>query len=293
MITVDHREDAPAIHVKAPSDDHHACEPPGSYCWTRPTKTSSMGCRVSRLFPAAALLVSITVAPAVAHAQELTPAQRSANLGRVLDAYATDARDVRLGTALGEGVVGIAALVPGIVLLGRNDPQLQLIGTGLVVVGAFDLLGVPGLFIPTNIEHIHDHWEERSARGEDPATLTRSIEAELYSAAERRRSNRIVYGVTSLVLGVAAFATGMVFILQPAGIFGMDSQTQLVAGSILVGAGAGIAGSGALDLFRRSAEESAWAAYAGPRPRPEPPVTARLAVVPTSHGAVGALQLSF
>jgi hypothetical protein len=248
---------------------------------------------VFRFFPCAALLASFTVAPAVASAQEPTPAQRSASLGRVLDAYATDARDVRLGTALAQGGVGIAALAPGIVLLGRSDPQLQLIGTGMVAIGAVDLLEVPGLFYPTGIEHLHGEWEERSARGEDPASLTRSIEAQLYATAERKRANRVVWGVTGLVIGVAAFTTGMVFLFQPAGIFGMDSQTQLVLGSVLVGAGGGIAGSGVLALFRRSPEESAWAAYAGDAPRPAPPTTARLGIVPTSRGAMGALQLAF
>jgi hypothetical protein len=163
-------------------------------------------------------------------------------------------------------------------------------------VGAVELLGVPSLFIPTNIERISDHWAMLTARGDDPSAAARVVEVEFYDAAERRRSSRITYGVTSLVLGAGAFATGMVFVLQPAGIAGMDAQTQLVWGTALLGVGGAFIGDGLRDVFRRSPEESAWAAYAGTAPRTPPAPAApaaSLAVVPTLRGAIGALQVAF
>jgi hypothetical protein len=247
-----------------------------------------------RSLVAAAVTASLALASVDAAAQAAPGPERSASLGRVLDAYATDARSTRVALALGQAGLGIAAIAPGAILLGRSDPNLQLVGTGLVAVGAVELLGVPSLFIPTNIERIEDHWAMLTARGDDPAAVARVVELELYDAAERRRSSRITYGITSLVLGIAGFTTGMVFVLQPAGIAGMDAQTQLVWGTALLGIGGAFVGDGLRDIIRRSPEESAWAAYAGTMPpRPTPPSPVSLAVVPANRGAMGALRLAF
>jgi hypothetical protein len=257
---------------------------------------------MSRCVLFAALLGSLApLPPASALAQEAPPRERSVSLGRVLDAYATDARSTRIALALGQAGLGIAAIAPGALLLGRSDSNLQLVGTGLVVVGAVELLGVPSLFIPTNIERIDDHWATLTARGDDPAAVVRVVEVELHDAAEQRRSSRITYGVVGLVLGVAAFATGMVFVLQPAGIAGMDAQTQLVWGTALVGIGGAFVGNGLHEIFHRSPEESAWAAYAGARRPAEGSApaaawagaAASVAVVPTRGGAVGAFRVAF
>jgi hypothetical protein len=235
------------------------------------------------------------LSPAPPAAQPAGAVDRSTQLGWTLEAFAAEARGRRAAEALGEAALGLGTIVPGAVLMGRNDPTLQLVGTSLVVVGAAQLLTVPALFISTPIEQLDGKYKDAIARGEDPGMVGRRTEAELFGLAERRRSSRVIYGATSLVLGLAAFGTGIVFLVQPAGILGLDQQSQYVWGSVLTGIGGAFVVGGLRGIFERTPEETAWAAYAGTSlPRGS---TSSLRVVPvvgpTAHGLAGGLQLVF
>src|SRR5579859_2694560 len=94
---------------------------------------------------------------------------RTTQLGWTLEAFSAQARGQRAAEALGEAALGIGTIVPGAILMGRNDPTLQLVGTSLVVVGAAQLLTVPALFISTPIEQLDGKYKDAIARGEDPA----------------------------------------------------------------------------------------------------------------------------
>jgi hypothetical protein len=242
-----------------------------------------------------ALVAATTAVSSSAFAQEPPPQERSAALARTLEAFSAKARGERIANALGQGAVGAATIVPGVVLMGRNDPTLQLVGTSLVVVGAVQVLSISSLLLSTPIEQIDGRYQAGLARGEDPASLTRRIENELRDAAERRRTSRVAYGVVAIVIGVAAVTTGLVFLVQPPGILGMDQQTQYVWGSVLTGAGGSFVVGGLREAFVPTPEETAWAAYGGPTPPRTAAGSLRVmpVIAPAYRGATGGLQLTF
>jgi hypothetical protein len=227
----------------------------------------------------------------------LTPPAQTAPLRQVLDIFDSDSRQGRKAIAVTQGLLGAAMLGPGIALSRRADSELQFIGAGFIVAGSIQLATVPLLLIPMPIERIHDHLNERLARGEDEATVARAIETELRDASARKERTRPYVGAAGLALGTAGLATGMVFLLARPGLGGMARQTQYIWGAALVGAGAPFVTMGLHNLLQRSPEESAWAAYRAARLGMQPTGVDvprfSFFVGPTRRGAQGGINLVF
>jgi len=196
-----------------------------------------------------------------ARADDSDATDRMVRLERVLDSFASDARNARLSAALAQGAVSTATLVPGVLLASRNDSDLQLLSIGFIVAGAIQLATAPLFLISSPLERIRSRFLEGVASGENSKALADRIEAELREAAARKRATRPYFGGTSLLLGAASFATGMTFLFVQPGVAGMGRQTQHIWGAALVGVGTPFVQMGIRSLLQRSPEEAAWDSY--------------------------------
>jgi hypothetical protein len=235
--------------------------------------------------------------PVDATAGESPARADSSSLRQVLDSSSSDTSQARFATAVTQVVLGSALLGPGLALANRSDSELQFVGVGFIVGGSIQLGVAPLLLIPTPVERIRNHLRQRTAGGQDEATVADAIERELREAAERKRQSRPMVGWIGLAIGTGSLATGMTFLLARPGLAGMERQTQFVWGAALVGAGAPFVAAGLRSLLQRSPEEAAWEAYVTARGRNGPAASnVRLSsalIVPTARGAVGTLGFVF
>jgi hypothetical protein len=96
---------------------------------------------------------------------------------------AISARDTRLAIAVTQLTGGVAFLPADIILSARKDPVSQSIGIGAAVDGGVPLLFSVLSLLPSKMEGLSDHFEERRASNMAAADLVRVTEGEWREAA--------------------------------------------------------------------------------------------------------------
>lgn len=182
------------------------------------------------------------------------------HLGAALQLYAIEAHRQRLAHAVASLCVGSALLPTGLLLLDRTDGVSRALVIGMVIGGSTQLVTLPLLFIPTEMDRLRDKFMARSTRVENKATV-RAIEEEWRGAAESARSKRLFAGTGLTIGGGLGLAGGLTLLLAPEGVLGMSRKAQYTAGGVLMGIGAPVVTQGLRFLFEWSLEESSWEAY--------------------------------
>jgi hypothetical protein len=213
-------------------------------------------------------------------------------LGAELDLFAAEARRERWANALTGLGVGSIMLPTGIVLLQRSDGASEALAIGLIVGGGAQLISVPLAFLRTRMDDVRDDFRQRF-RDADRVKTLRAIEEEWRDAAVAAHRQRTLGGTIMLVTGAAHLVMGVVFLLAPAGILGLDRTAQYTWGGTFLGVGASVGTIGVRLSIQESAEERSWNAYqlmASPRVLP----AVSLGVAPAhGGGGIGLATLSF
>ncbi len=248
--------------------------------------------------------ITIAVATGDAHAQEpvaVIPVEDPAaaasadddRLRRFLEVEASVGREGRVAGAVVNAVVAAVTIPPGVILTTREDPALEIAGITLLVQGGLQVLSLPFELQRTPLETLHDHYEERTARGEPAASRVAETEREWQRGVEKQRSASIFNAVLGLSLGTLEVAAGMYLLLQDP-VLGLDRRQQTVAGALLVGLSLPGFAAAVWSLFPGSSIERAWDRYQAGKPRLLPPAShSMFTVVPTRGGVAGALNIAF
>jgi hypothetical protein len=213
--------------------------------------------RLSALLAASLCLFSRT-ANATPNSAGDPEVERAASL---LEQSAISARDTRLAIAVTQIVGGVTFLPTGIVLAARKDPVSQSIGIGMAVGGGVPLLFSALSLLPSKMEGLRDHFEQRRASNLTSAELLRITEHEWRETADASYQRRLITGYVTLGLGSASTAFGLGLLLAKPGFAGLDRNGQYTVGSILVGPGMPLITAGVFSLFQRTPEESSWQTY--------------------------------
>jgi hypothetical protein len=220
-----------------------------------------------------------------------------ARMDAELELFAEQARAARL--VLGLTTLTFAAvLVPtGVTVATRPGDESRLVAGGLILGGATPLIPAITALFPSKVESLRQDSRARQAAGRPASETLQAIESGWRSAAEENRKDRMYVGIAGLVLGSAALATGLVFMLERPGFGGLDETTQYTLGSAFIGAGVPIGSLAFRTLVQPSVEETSWEAYrrmkiGGPSSASVLPIPS-LSVVPARGGAIGALTASF
>jgi hypothetical protein len=176
----------------------------------------------------------------------------------LLQQSALSARDTRLAIAVTQIAGGGAFLPTGIVLAARKDPVSQSIGIGMAVGGGVPLLFSALSLLPSKMEGLRDHFEERRASHMASEELLRVTADEWRETANASQRSRLITGYVSLGLGSASTAFGMGLLLAKPGFAGLDRNGQYTVGSVLVGPGMPMITAGVFSLLQRTPEESSW-----------------------------------
>ncbi|HWZ89498.1 MAG TPA: hypothetical protein VNW92_11630, partial [Polyangiaceae bacterium] len=174
----------------------------------------------------------------------------------LLQQSAISARDTRLAIAVTQITGGVAFLPAGIVLSTRKDPVSQSIGIGMAVGGGVPLLFSALSLLPSKMEGLRDHFEDRRASNMATDDLLRVTEDEWREAANASHNVRLITGYITLSVGSASTAFGLGLLLAKPGFAGLDRNGQYTVGSLLVGPGMPLITAGVFSLFQRTPEES-------------------------------------
>jgi hypothetical protein len=222
------------------------------------------------------------------------PTPEDDRLGRFLEVEASAGRKGRIVSAVVDAVVLAATVPPGVILVTKQDPALEVAGLALLVQGGWSLVALPSTWQRTTLETLRDHYEERKARGETEAERTAQTEGEWQRAVEDAKRQSISYGVPILTLGALEFAGGIALLLVNNSVLGDDRRTQTVCGSLLISISLPAIMGSLWALLGSPAIEREWNLYQAGKPRSvsasSPP---SLSVVPTRGGAISALQFVF
>jgi hypothetical protein len=231
---------------------------------------------------------------------EATPTPGDVDLARMdaeLQYFAQEARASR--TVWGLTTLGLTAvLVPtGFAVRLRSDNESHLVGGGLILGGLTPLIPAVTTLFPSKVEGLQVDFETQRAAGRPASEILLATEARWREAAEENRRERLYVGVAGLVLGTAALAAGLVFMLEPSGFGGLDETTQYTLGSAFIGAGVPITTLGLRTLTVPSIEETSWEAYRRMKlgaPAQTPLLTLpSLSVTPARGGGVAVLGARF
>jgi hypothetical protein len=213
-------------------------------------------------------------------------------LGTELDLFAAEARRERWANALTGLGVGSIMLPTGIVLLRRSDGVSEALAIGLIVGGGAQLVSVPLAFLRTRMDNVRDDFRHRRFRDVDRERTLRAVEEEWRDAAVAAHRLRTLGGTIALFTGAANLVTGVVLLLAPAGVLGLDRTAQYTWGGTFLGIGASVGTIGVRLSIEESAEERSWDAYqVMTSPRVPPAVS--LGVAPMRGGGIGFANLSF
>jgi hypothetical protein len=246
----------------------------------------------------AILLVSTLARVAHAAPDDPPTPSDSVSLARMdLEYFAEQARAARI--LLGLSTLGVATvLVPtGVVLRTRPDNESHLVAGGLILGGATPLIPAISALFPSAVERLSLDAQARQTAGRPASETLRVIEDGWREAAEQNRRSRLYIGVAGLVLGSAALAAGLVFMLEPSGFGGLSETTQYTLGSAFIGAGVPISALGLRSLVVPSIEETSWEAYVRLKagaPASAPPVSLpSVSVAPARGGGLAVLSATF
>ncbi len=231
---------------------------------------------------AAASLLAASLLHSTARAEE--PAPTAARIEGELHVAAEQARDTRVALGVSGLVAGAALLPAGIGVATRSGDVPRSIGTGMVTGGGVSLFFAALSLRSSKVEGLAASFDARRAAGVPEAEVIAQTESEWSSAAEDSRASRTRAGIVEIALGVAATGVGLTFLLAPAGIGGMDRNTQYTAGSIVLGPGIPLLGVGVRSLLVASPEEASWKAHQAGRPAPSRGPTASLGILPLPSG---------
>jgi hypothetical protein len=173
-------------------------------------------------------MMAVMLAARGAHAED-PPEQTAADderLQRVLETAASQGRNGRITAAVVDATVAAVVTPPGVILVTRGDPGLQIVGVTLLIRGGWDLYSMAFTALPSSMETLRAHYDKRKAQGDAPAAVIAETELEWQDAIRHARHIRPIYGVLDLVLGTAETAAGMYLLLANPGAFGWDRQQQ-------------------------------------------------------------------
>lgn len=200
---------------------------------------------------------------------------------RQFSVYAKHQKARRIAGAVGGMVVGGATIGIGAVLQSsvNVDPQPWYF-VGGIVIG----LSAVGLLIPSPAETM-----ARSGRVDESGHSheeAEAFEAKWASAADRARRNRIVGGIVNLAIGAGAAGAGLAIV---SGAGNMNDDARAPWGSVLIGLGAGVMGSGVVSFFYKTPLETSFDQYrAGQSPTETgsapPALSVSLSALPTGTG---------
>ena len=247
-----------------------------------------------RRIAALGLMLGSSVLPASAIADSRSPPSDAdgARLDRALDFYASEQRRSRWTRALGEALEGAVLLPTGIILATRSDPELELVGVGLIVTGSVALLDSSSLLAPGPMERLRAHHRRRKAHGAD-ATAVVETEDEWEYEADRQRRYRPFWAVMNLAFGGVCLTLGTFSLLaQP--VFGLSRHVQTTWGSVLVPLGLRAAWDG-VSLLGPTDLEQAWEIYQRMRPASDRGVQGGpvFSIAPALGGAAASVRLAF
>lgn len=214
-------------------------------------------------------------------------------LSAQLDLFSAEERRERWAAALTGGGVGSIMLPTGIILLRRADGASEALAIGLIAGGGAQLLSVPAGFLRTRMDGVRDDFRRRWLFGHEAGEETlRAVEEEWRAAAVAAHHFRTLVGATVLIFGAVNLVAGVVLLLAPAGILGLDRSAQYTWGGTLLGFGASVGTIGVGLSIEESAEERSWNAYQlMMAPHVLPSVS--LGVSPIRGGGMGVAALSF
>jgi hypothetical protein len=214
-------------------------------------------------------------------------------LSAELDFFAAEERREHwVGALTGLGV-GSIMLPTGFVLLQRADSPSKALAIGLMIGGGAQLLSVSAVFLRTRMDGVRDDFRQRWLfRDANPEATLRIVEAEWRDAAVTAHNLRTLGGIAGLTAGALSLLAGVVILLGPSGMLGMDRTAQYTWGGTLLGSGASVGTLGIQAVIQESAVERSWNTYQlMVAPRVLPPVSLRVA--PVRGGGMGVVAISF
>ncbi len=214
-------------------------------------------------------------------------------LSAELDFFAAEERRERWASALTGLGVGNIMLPTGIVLLKRADGASRALAIGLIVGGGAQLLSVPAGLLRSRMDGVRDDFQKQWLFSHaDPEAILRTAEAAWRDAAVEAHHLRTIGGVAALITGAACLVAGVVFLLGPSGMLGLDSTARYTWGGTFLGTGASVATLGVRTSIEETPEERSWNTYQlMAAPHVLPPVS--LGVSPMRGGGIGVATLSF
>jgi hypothetical protein len=233
-------------------------------------------------------------APSSPAAAPAAPIPEDDRLGRFLEVEASAGRKGRIVSAVVDTVVLAATVPPGVILVTKQDPALEMVGLAVLVQGGWAVIALPFTLQPMTLETLRDHYEERKARGEPEAERTAQTEREWQKTVEDARRASTSRGVLALTLGGTEFAWGMTLLLVNDSVLGDDRREQTFWGSLFVGISLPVIAGGLWAVLGSPEIERDWSLYQAGKPRSaNASLHPLLSAVPIRGGAAGALQLVF
>ncbi|MFT3925082.1 MAG: hypothetical protein QM778_21280 [Myxococcales bacterium] len=232
----------------------------------------------------ASALLSLFAPPAHAESPPAPAGQAEvAQLERELDLHAREGRRERISQGIMGLVLGATLLPAGIVLGKRNDELVHLVSIGTTVTGATQLLKLPGLIFPSDMERMRGDYLKLKQSGLSGSELVRATEKIWQKEARQEHLGRAVIGYFHLGVGMAAIPLGLFFMLRHE-VGDMSHTKQLNVGSTLLGIGIPVMGVAAELLFNKGPVERSWQSHEVTRR--ERLTRIELNVAPVAHGGM-------
>jgi hypothetical protein len=165
-----------------------------------------------------------------------SPDDEAERLGRFLDAQSDSELRQYWAVAGGALAVGAPQVAIGLYMQGQSDVAAQAIGPGLIIGGAADcVLGLVPLLAPRPMSLLRGFYESERSAGKPAGEVVLATEERWRALVDRQRRARRMGCIVDLVIGVPAFATGLVFAFAKPGLGGMSPQNQYGWAGALVG----------------------------------------------------------
>jgi hypothetical protein len=154
------------------------------------------------------------------------PIAEDARLERFLEVEASTGRRGRIHNVVVDTLVIALTVPPGVILITKQDPALELAGLALLIQGGWAVIALPFTLQRTTLETLHDHYGERKARGQPEAERIAETEREWQKDIAEARSAATTNAVLDLTLGGLEFAGGLTLLVVNGSVLGDDRRTR-------------------------------------------------------------------
>jgi hypothetical protein len=248
-----------------------------------------------------AVLTSLLLSPLARAEENPTPTPAApatpdaAHLQKFLDTVAWQGHDGRLRSAVVCATAAAVVAPPGVFLVTRGDPGVQIAGVTVVMQAVFYLSCLVDAASPSSLETLKAHRDQRAAQGKDPATVVSETESEWNDAVQQGRRRRLGWGLAGLVVGGLEAAAGMYLLVADPVFTGWDRQQQTIWGTVIAGVGVPAFVSGLWQILTTTSSLEDWRTlYESSKAGPTSALARPSFMMATSaHGAIGSLGFVF